>query len=448
MAQAGLTGDLARFITEVRWDQLPERTRHEAKRSLLNFFATAISGSREPAIELAIASLREFGGNPRASVIGRSDRLDALGASFVNAASANIADFDDTHVPTVIHPSAPVAPPLFALAERRRMSGKDLLTGFAVGVEIACRLGNAVFPSHYRRGWHITATCGVLGAAAAASHTLSLDRQKTVWALGLAATQSTGLVESLGTMAKSVSIGSAARNGLWSALLADQGFDGPAAPIEGSQGFLAVMVDKPDLTALTAGLGEGWQLARNTYKPYPCGVVINPVIDACLLWRAETSATVDDIEAIIVTGNPLLLQRADRPSIASGREAQVSAQHAVAASLLKGKPGLAEFSDQCVRNPAVMALRTKVSLVSDPAVGVDAARLVFRLRDGQERTIAIDEARGSLARALSDAELEAKFEELTARWIEPDARKALVEAIWTLDRAEDAAGLLALTRPA
>jgi 2-methylcitrate dehydratase PrpD len=448
MEQTGLTSDLARFITGVHWDQLPERIRHEAKRSLLNFFATAISGSREPAIGLALASLREFGGAPQATVIGRNDRLDALGASFINAACANIADFDDTHVPTVIHPSAPVAPPLFALAERRRTTGQDLLTGFAVGVEIACRLGNAVFPSHYRRGWHITATCGVLGAAAAASHALRLDRQKTVWALGLAATQSAGLVESLGTMAKSVSIGSAARNGLWSALLAEQGFDGPAAPIEGSQGFLAVMADAPELTALTAGLGEGWQLARNTYKPYPCGVVINPVIDACLFWREEASATVDEIEAIIVTGNPLLLQRADRPSITTGREAQVSAQHAVAASLLKGKPGLAEFSDQCVRDPAVTALRARVSLMSDPALGVDAARLIFKLRDGKETTIAIDEARGSLARPLSDAELEAKFEELTASRLAPNAREALVEAIWTLDRVENAAELLALTVPA
>lgn len=448
MEQTGLTHDLARFIAGTCWQDLPDAIRHEAKRSLLNFFATAISGSGEPAIELAIASLREFGGAPQAGVIGRRDRLDALGASFVNAASANIADFDDTHVPTVIHPSAPIAPPLFALAERKGLSGQALLTSFAVGVEIACRTGNAIFPAHYRKGWHITATCGVLGAAAAASHALKIDPQKTGWALGLAATQSAGLVESLGTMAKSVSIGSAARNGLWSALLAEKGFDGPAAPIEGSQGFLAVMADTPDLTALTAGLGEGWQLARNTYKPYPCGVVINPVIDACLLWRAETTAAFDDIEAIIVTGNPLLLQRADRPSITTGREAQVSAQHAVAVTLLNGKPGLAEFSDQCVRDPAVMALRAKVSLTPEPNLSVDAARLVFKLRNGDERTVAIDDARGSLARPLSDAELEAKFEELTASNLSPDARKALVEAIWTLDRAENAAELLALARPA
>lgn len=448
MEQTGLTHDLARFIAGTRWQDLPDAIRHEAKRSLLNFFATAISGSGEPAIELAIASLREFGGAPQASVIGRRDRLDALGASFVNAASANIADFDDTHVPTVIHPSAPIAPPLFALAERKGLSGQALLTSFAVGVEIACRTGNAIFPAHYRKGWHITATCGVLGAAAAASHALKLDQQKTVWALGLAATQSAGLVESLGTMAKSVSIGSAARNGLWSALLAKQGFDGPAAPIEGMQGFLAVMADAPDLTALTAGLGEGWQLARNTYKPYPCGVVINPVVDACLLWRAGASATVDDIDAIVVTGNPLLLQRADRPSITTGREAQVSAQHAVAATLLRGKPGLAEFSDQCVRDPAVMALRAKVSLTSAPTLGVDAAQLTFKLRGGKERMVSVDDARGSLSRPLSDAELEAKFEELTAPKLAPDARKALVEAIWTLDRAEDAAGLLALAVPA
>ena len=137
-----------------------------------------------------------------------------LSAAFVNAASGNVFDFDDTHHPTIIHPTAPVAPALFALAESQPMSGAALLHAFVLGVEVECRLGNAVSPWHYRRGWHITSTCGVFGAAAAVAKVLALDAEHIVWALGNASAQSSGLVETLGTMAKSIGVGAAARGGL------------------------------------------------------------------------------------------------------------------------------------------------------------------------------------------------------------------------------------------
>ena len=152
----------------------------------------------------------------------------------------------------------------------RPVSGRDLLLAFALGVEIECRLGNAISPEHYARGWHITSTCGTLGAAAAGGKLLSLDTERMIWAIGAAATQTGGLVECLGTPTKSLSVGNAARNGLWSALLAERGFSGPPAPIEGRQGYLSALAPSTiDWLALTNGLGETWELAKNTYKPYP-----------------------------------------------------------------------------------------------------------------------------------------------------------------------------------
>src|SRR5579871_2393562 len=255
---------LARFVADTRASDIPPHVRHEAKRALLNFFATALGGCQDQAIRLGLGVLSQFAGAGAASIIGRNERVDGLTAAFINAVSSNVFDFDDTHVPTVIHPTAPVAPALLALAEQRRVSGIELLNAFILGVEIECRLGNAVSPGHYRRGWHITATCGVFGAAAAAGKLLALDPLRMVWAFGNASAQSSGLVETLGSMAKSIGVGNAARNGLLSALLAEQGFAGPDRPLEGPRGFIPVMSDghasardpAPELGPLTAGLGE------------------------------------------------------------------------------------------------------------------------------------------------------------------------------------------------
>ena len=254
-----VTQRLAQFVAETKWDALKPPVVHQAKRALLNFFAVALTGCREPAIETALQSLAVFSGGRQAAVIGRRERADALSAAFLNAASANVLDFCDTHVPTVIHPTAPVAPALFALCETRRVSGRDLILALVLGNEIECRIGLAMSPSHYRRGWHITATCGVFGAAAGSAKLLALNTETLVWAFGIAATQAAGLCECLGTPAKSVSVGNAARNGLFSALLAEKGFAGPAEPIAGAQGFLAAMGEPPNWAALTTD-----PFARNT----------------------------------------------------------------------------------------------------------------------------------------------------------------------------------------
>ena len=151
-----------------------------------------------------------------ATIVGRSERIDPLTAAFLNAAGANAFDYCDTHLPTVVHPTSPLAPALLALSEIRRVSGPDLLLAFALGFEIECRVGGAVSPGHYPTSWHISSPCGVFGSAAGAAKLLGLDVERTVWALGSAATQSAGLCECLGWPAKSVSVGNAARNGLFS----------------------------------------------------------------------------------------------------------------------------------------------------------------------------------------------------------------------------------------
>lgn len=440
----GLTAGLAGFVTRLRWEDVPVAVRHEARRSLVNVFATALAGCRDPALEVAWDVLSPFSSDTQCTVIGRRRGLDMLQASALNAMAGNVFDFDDTHLPTIIHPSAPVAPALFALAQVRPMSGQDLLLAFILGVEVECRLGVAISPGHYQRGWHITSTCGVFGSAMAAARALGLDERQTAWALGSAAAQSCGLVETLGSMAKSMSVGNAARNGLLSALLAQRGFEGPAFPVEGPRGFLRVTGDEPDLDGVLRGLGEEWEILHNTYKPYPCGVVLNPVIEACLALHDDPGLDLAAVARIELTGNPLLRERTDRPRVRSGREAQVSAQHAVAVALTLGRAGLDEFSDACVADSAWHCLGDCVAFIDDASRSVESATVTIRFADGRTLSHHVQAARGSLDAPLSDQDLTDKLFTLT-RWGRSGCDPtSLAQALWALEEAPDAGSVMAL----
>src|SRR5436190_694928 len=340
-----VTEALAAFLVASRWDDIPAAVRHEGVRSLLNFVGGALGGCRDEAVDLAVRVLAPTFGPAQASVIGRGERPDMLNAAFLNAVSANVLEYDDTHLATVIHPAAPVVPGLLALAEQRRVSGAELVHALILGIETECRIGLGIMPTHYRRGWHITATCGIFGAAAAAGKLLGLDNRRMAWALGHAATQSAGLVESLGSMSKSIGVGNAARNGLAAALFAEAGFTAADRAIEGRYGFAPVTSDSVDLGAMTAGLGHRWEILANAYKPYPCGVVLFPVIDACLELRAKHAPAAERISRVVVRGHPLMRERTDRPEVETGREARVSLQHSAAVAFLFGAAGLQQYED-------------------------------------------------------------------------------------------------------
>jgi 2-methylcitrate dehydratase PrpD len=441
----GVTERLARFVVDTRWGDLPPEVTHQAKRSLVNFFAVALTGCRNQTVEIALASLAAFSGGKQATLVGRRERIDALSAAFLNAAGANVLDFCDTHTRTAIHPTAPLAPALLALAELERVSGRDLLLAFVLGQEVECRIGLAMSPGHYNKGWHITSTCGVFGAAAGSGKLLALDARQIVWALGIASTQSAGLCECLGTPAKSVSVGNAARNGLWSALLAAKNFDGPGEPLDGVQGYYNAMGETPDLSAITAGLGESWEIMATAYKPYPCGFVIHPVLDCVLDWRRDHPAAI--VEKVTVSGNPLLAARTDRPNISTGRESQVSVQHAVAAALVTGKAGVDEYTDACVNNPAVLALRGKVEVVRNASFANTAAAVAIKTADGKLHKLSQPASRGSDTNPMSDQDLEQKLRTAAMGWNPRHDIKPLVDAIWRLDGSEDVSKLAALAVP-
>ena len=418
---------LGRFVGASQWDAVPHAVRHEAKRSLLNFLGCALGVADTPTIDMAMRVLLPLSGADRVTVLGRAERLDPLGAVFINAIAGNLLDYDDTHLQTVIHPTAPVAPAALALAERRGLSGAAMLHAFILGAEVECRIGNAVSPGHYARGWHITATCGVFGAAAASAKLLGLNAEQTGHALGIAASQSAGLVENLSSAAKNVGVGNAARNGLFAALLAEQGYTAAPTAIEGALGWARAMGDDPTIAAATDGLGERWELLNNTYKPYPCGIVMHAVVDACLALRRDHAVDPAEIAEIIVSGDQLLLDRGDR-TVQNERDARVSIHHCAAVAFRFGAAGTSEFSEAAVHDPTVVALRalTRARLDADAAKG--AATVTVRTHGGRTLAATVLHAKGSTQQPLSDRDIEAKVRELVRAPVDD-----LIAALWRSD---------------
>ena len=441
-SQSPAAATIGAFVAGIRSGGLPGPIAHEAKRSLLNFFGGAISVAQLPVIDTAVSVLDEYSGPRRATLIGRHERLDPLSAAFVNCITANLLDYDDTHLRTVIHPTAPVAPPVLALAEARGLSGAAVLAAFALGAEIECRIGNMVTGTHYARGWHITSTCGVFGSAVASAHLLGLSATQIAHALGIAASQAAGIVENLPTEAKNVGMGNAARNGLFAALLAAKGYDAAPRAIEGKLGWAQAAGDTPKLDELVGELGTRWELTKNTYKPYPAGIVMHAVIDAGLELRAKHAIDPGAIASVTVSGEALLMARGDR-IVNNHRDTRVSIHHAAATALLWGRAGIPEFSDPKAMSAVAVAFRAKVHAVRDDSLPVGAARMVVRMANGAEHQTTVLHARGSFEKPLSDADIEAKVRELAAHAGSGIDANPIIAGVWGLDQAPGVGQLMA-----
>jgi 2-methylcitrate dehydratase PrpD len=442
-----VTRTLARFIVASRWSELPREVRHEAKRALLNWLGCALGGCNDPAVDSALAALREFAGPPQATVLGRRERLDILNATLVNGIGSNVLDFDDTHLRTVIHPTVPVAAAITALAEHVPVTGAQFLHAFILGVEAECRIGLAVSPEHYNAGWHITSTCGVFGAAAACGKLLKLDARQMTWALGIAATQAAGLTAVHGSMSKCFNMGHAARNGLAAALLAQKGFTSSECGIEAPRGFAHVLSTRCDLNFIVDGLGKTWELLENAYKPYPCGIVGHPIIDGCFELRSAHGIAPEAIERIELRVHPLVMRLMGNPTPRDGLESKLSVHHCAAAACIFGAVGVNEFTDACATDSSVVALRARVNPTIDETMAADATDVVISLKNGATHHAFVPHALGSLDRPLSDTDLENKFRALAAWGFSTCNAYDVIELLWSFDNINDAASLARTTVP-
>jgi 2-methylcitrate dehydratase PrpD len=435
-----VTAELAAAIAGVRFEELPAAVVHEAKRTLFNVLAVAIGATRHPGVDAILRVAREAGGTPVAPVAGRAARADAHFAALANGFAGHVDDYDDTHLATVIHPGASIAATLLALAPAYAPTGAAALRAFVLGCEVQLRVGVAISPEHYDEGWHITGTCGVIGAAVAAAALAGLDAAGTGRAIGIAASNTVGQREAFGRMTKAYHAGKAAANGLRAAALAARGFSAPDAALEGADGFADALARAHRIAALDADLHANFELAKNTYKPYPCGIVAHPAIDAAVALSARVD--VATIAEVVVHCNPLVPELMGNLAPADGLQARFSAVHGVAMGLRDGRVGLAQYADETVVAPDVVALRALVRLAPDAAVPRAAARVTVRRTDGEVDETSVAHARGSLERPLSDGELFAKAEALVEPVL-PGRTPALRAAVRDLPEAAGLAALIA-----
>jgi 2-methylcitrate dehydratase PrpD len=441
-----ITGILARFVSghaSRGWSDAVER---EAHRTFYNWLGCAIGASHHEAAEAALAAVQMLEPAPQASVLGRSERVDMASAALVNGISSHTVEFDDTHLKTIIHPAGPVASAVLALAEQRGASGRDVVDALVLGIDVSCRVGNVIYPDHYDRGWHITGSTGMLGAAAGCARILKLDATQTAMALGIAASQPVGLREQFGTMTKPLHPGAAARTGLMAALMARHGFTASVRALEAPRGFVQVVSDKRAWHEVTDELGSRFEISFNTYKPFACGIVIHPSIDACVQLR-ERGVRPEQVARIELRVHPLVLELTGKKEPRDGLESKFSVYHGCAAGLVFGRAGEAEFADEIVNRPDVVALRRKVEATADATIDEAAADVTAVQVDGQRLHLRIEHAVGSLQRPLSDAQLDAKFAALVEPVLGAARSLAIGEQSRTLAALPDLRELIALCRP-
>jgi 2-methylcitrate dehydratase PrpD len=429
---------LASFVFETRWEDLPAEVRHEAVRAFINWLGCVYGGSRHPATRSALAGVAAISSSGPCTVLGHSVRLDPTGAALVNGVAASAYAWDDTHLSTIGHPTAPTAAALLAYAETHRLSGQDFLLSLILSNEVQARLSSAlaVEPARCQIGFYMTGLTGAAGVAAGLARAMSLNIQQINWAIGIGATQGAGFRATHGTMCGAFVPADAGRNGLLAAHLAASNFTCHEDALCAPNGFLQVFASPSNPDALTQRLGEHFECMNVAAKPFPAGCLIHPVIEACLELTAGHTFLPDEVERIELQVNRLATGLTGRSEPRHAYDAQVSIYHWAAAVICSGNAGLKEASDACVHDPVVMEMRKRVKVVVADDLSADAARAAVVLRDGRTLQAAVDPCLGSAKRPMSDKQIEAKFLAQAEPVVGADRARELLAHIWDLPNAE------------
>jgi 2-methylcitrate dehydratase PrpD len=431
-----ITRALARFAVNTKSDALPANIRHEGVRAFVNWVGCAAGGSREDAIERALGLLAEFNSAKTTTLVGRREKLDALNATFINSMSSGALAFNDTHFATVAHPTSPVGAALLALAERQPLTGNEFVRAVALANEIQCRIGGILVtpPAESAIGLSMAGLVGCIGAAVAAGIVMEFDENTMTVAIGLAANQSAGLRETHASNGSQYIQGHTARCGLMAAMLAARGFTCNDSVIEGPKGFGVSFASQPQFDAALDKLGKVWEISSLAYKPYPSGFVVHPVTDACLDIAQNNQYDPAQIERIELTLNPLAVQLTSRPNPTTRNQAMVSLEHWTAVSLIYKAAGIGQLAEPVLRDPLVAALRAKITMKTDAAVGREAATARIVLKGGKALETSVKDCRGSAGRPLTDDDITAKtLDQLRVAFAAPAAEKIVAEC-WKIEQ--------------
>jgi 2-methylcitrate dehydratase PrpD len=450
----GLTKYIVEFVCNTKFTDLPADVIALGKKSILDGLGLALAGSRAQNGKLFREYLSGLGLPDRgATVIGTKAKLPPRFAAFSNGLAIHVEDFDDTQLAVgkdrtyglLVHPTAPVLPAALALSETAATSAREFLVAYHLGVEVECKIAEAISPRHYEDGFHSTGTCGVFGGTTACARLRAFDESQIARAFGIAASQSSGLRENFGTMMKSFHAGHAAEIGVFATDLTALGWSGAEQILEADRGFFRAFGGSYDPSAIFHKLGQPWTIATPgvSIKPYPCGSLTHPgMTEMQRLIRTEKIEAAD-VEMVEVGTNHNMLNTLIHHRPKNNLQAKFSMEFCLAILLLEGKAGLEEFTDAVVNRPDVQQMVERVRFYTDPdseKAGYDKMTTMLRihLRDGRVIAGRADFGKGSPSNPMSYDEVAEKFHGCAdfARWPAARARK-IVELVRTLEEIED-----------
>jgi len=449
---ASLTEKLAAFTSTLHYEQLSSRVRSQARNCLLDTVGALLAGSR---LSLSGRAGRRFAERlsekEEAVIAGSRFRRSSMTASPINGMAAHALELDDGSKHATYHPGASIVPMSLALGEAEGISGGRLVEAIVAGYEVSLRIGTAINPGHYLRGFHPTGTIAVFGTTAAAAKILDLSPQETVHAFGLAGSLASGInqYEIDGAVSKHLHPGNAARNGILSAMLARDGMTGPSEILEGSLGFFHCFAENPDLALVTKNLGIDWHFLRIYFKPFCSCRYVHYAIEATQKDLEQRPFPPEEIESIVVRTHRNAKQGSDIPDYRSPLHARLSIQYGIASILVRGRAGLGEYEEDAIRDPEVRRISDLVRIQIDEEIQKlypNPRSMIVEIRDrkGNTASARIDHAKGDPENPMTDADLVAKFRDVTADVIPPERAERIVAEAGTIESREEIASFAEL----
>lgn len=451
-SEATVTQEVADFIVQTRYEDLPEEVLRLSKQCITDGVAVMLAGTQEESFRVLREYLTQVGGAAEATVLGDGMRVPAHLAALANGLSGHAMDYDDTQLSPapdrvyglLTHPTTPVLGAALPLAESLGASGKDLILAFAVGFEAECKIAAAIKPSHYQRGFHTTGTIGALGAAAAAAKLYSLAPEQTRYALGIAASESSGIRANFGTMVKPYHAGRAAENGVVAARLASLGFQSDPDILDGQWGFFQVTGGGHDDEFIRGVLGKPWSVVEPgvSIKPYPCGSLAHPSMDAMLDLVLGHDVRPEQVEEVRLGTTSMVLNALRYQEPENALNAKFSIPFCLGILLLERKAGIGQFTDGVVTSPRVRSMMSRVHPYLNQEIearGFDRIRSLVevRLTDGRTLAKGADTSRGTPQRPFSRDDLREKFLDCSAHLMSAGEADGILATLFALEEVRN-----------
>lgn len=437
----------AEYIVNTSYTDIPEEVHRYAKFCLLDWLGVTLGGSGEPVSDILLDFIDIVGGNEHATIIGKGIKTNLVLAALANGTISHALDYDDTHKDSGTHPSVCLAPAVLAVAEYKKASGRDLITAFILGFEIAARIGEAAGTGHYEHGWHATATIGRFSATASAAKLLGLSVEQIVNAFGITGTQVGGLRQVFGTMSKPFHAGKSAMDGVLSAALAKRDFDSSHEIFEGRFGLKNVFAPNADPSNFLSDLGKRYHIMNVAFKPYASALATHSTIQAIESMKEKEGITAEDVKTIQIEFGSLPFSVVNIKHPEKVLEGKFSVYQCAALAFLKGRITPDMFTRQWIEDPDVIKFRDKITVLLNP--GLEKFETIVKVVTRQGRILEdfIKASKGSPEDPLTFLEMRQKFMNLASPVISKENAETIVDKIRYLPEIEDINEIIQLCNP-